>query len=377
MALASQSPIGFEGYEKRLEIVFSEPPIFADPQGLGLRALTRPHLDEILAPAECTIVSNLSNPLLDSYVLSESSLFVYPQKIILKTCGTTKLLLSISPILKHAASLSLEPIFVKYSRGSFIFAGVQPVPHRSFTEEVSTLESFFGNMLKSEAYVIGDPKTPNQNWHVYTAMAQHTEGQPPVFTLEMCMTGLDRECASVFYKNNGSSASTMTKHSGISNILPEFEICDYEFDPCGYSMNGIKDSAFSTIHVTPEEGFSYASFEVAGLDTEKVNLGELVERVLRCFLPKDFTIVVHYSGGACWRGGAYSWGGALDAMPGYCCERVVDQGLNGEGKLAYQSFSLMDSCSPRSVFGCWGLDEGDFTSEEVRTIVNCGGCEGL
>lgn len=101
MALTA-SPIGFEGYEKRLEIAF-----FSDSGNVGLRALSRDQLDEILEPAECTIVASLSNDFVDSYVLSESSLFVYPYKIIVKTCGTTKLLLSIPVILKLAGDLSL------------------------------------------------------------------------------------------------------------------------------------------------------------------------------------------------------------------------------------------------------------------------------
>ena len=81
------SGIGFEGYEKRLEISFFEPGIFADTGGNGLRSLSKTQLDGILKPAECTIVSSLSNGEVDSYVLSESSLFVYPYKIIIKTCG--------------------------------------------------------------------------------------------------------------------------------------------------------------------------------------------------------------------------------------------------------------------------------------------------
>ncbi|MBO8907939.1 hypothetical protein INO82_14755, partial [Staphylococcus aureus] len=76
---------------------FSEAPLFVDPQGSGLRALSRAQIDSILSAARCEIVDHLSHDKFDSYVLSESSLFVYPLKIILKTCGTTKLLQSIQP----------------------------------------------------------------------------------------------------------------------------------------------------------------------------------------------------------------------------------------------------------------------------------------
>lgn len=72
------SAIGFEGYEKRLQISFFEPSIFVDPEGKGLWYLLKAQLDEIPTPAECTIVSSMSNDHVDSYVLSESSLFVYP-----------------------------------------------------------------------------------------------------------------------------------------------------------------------------------------------------------------------------------------------------------------------------------------------------------
>ncbi|CAL1396046.1 unnamed protein product [Linum trigynum] len=64
----STSPIGFEGFEKHLEISFSEAQIFKDPNGL-LRALTRPQIDLFLDAAKCSIVSSLSNDKLDSYVL--------------------------------------------------------------------------------------------------------------------------------------------------------------------------------------------------------------------------------------------------------------------------------------------------------------------
>lgn len=325
------SPIGFEGFEKRLEISFSEPSFFIDPQGLGLRALTRAQLDSILEPAQCTIVSNLSNSEFDSYVLSESSLFVYPFKIVLKTCGTTKLLLSIPPILQLADSLSLTVSSVKYSRGSFIFPNYQPAPHRNFTEEVAVLNEYFGHK-DAQAYVIGDPNVPNRNWHIYSAASKGIENNKNTqITLEMCMTKLNRDNASVFYKKSGSiGACEMTKKSGINEIIPTHEICDFEFDPCGYSMNGIEGSSYSTVHVTPEDGFSYASYEAMGFDPEAIGFEPLVKRVLKCFGPAEFSVAVTCSNGSQF---------VSADVEGYTCENVVKQELPGGCILVYLTYA--------------------------------------
>ncbi|KAL5759273.1 hypothetical protein ACOSP7_017798 [Xanthoceras sorbifolium] len=349
------SAIGFEGYEKRLEISFFEPSVFVDPEGNGLRCLSKSQLDEILGPAECTIVSSLSNDHVDSYVLSESSLFVYPYKIIIKTCGTTKLLLSIAPILKLAETLSLTVCSVRYTRGSFIFPGSQLYPHRNFLEEVIVLDGYFGKLGSgSNAYVIGESDKP-QKWHVYSACAESVVSFDPVYTLEMCMTGLDKDMASVFYKAQSGSAGLMTINSGIRKILPDSEICDFEFDPCGYSMNSVEGAAISTIHVTPEDGFSYASFETVGYDLKAVNLNQLVERVLACFRPSEFSVAVHVDVA----GKSHERDCLLD-VKGYHREERSLEGLGMGGSIVYQKFIRTGGCgSPRSTLRCCWKEEED------------------
>ncbi|KAL5987515.1 hypothetical protein ACLOJK_035263 [Asimina triloba] len=356
------SAIGFEGYEKRLEISFFEPSFFADPSGNGLRSLCRSQIDEILKPADCTIVASLSNLHVDSYVLSESSLFIYPYKIIIKTCGTTKLLLSIPPILKLANSLSLSVKAVRYTRGTFNFPSVQPFPHRSFSEEVAILDSYFSNLSSgSMAYVMGSPLKP-QKWHIYSASAKMADYS--VKTLEMCMTGLDPKLASVFYKTYAGNAAKMTNDSGIRKILPGSEICDFEFDPCGYSMNGIEGAALSTIHVTPEDGFSYASFEAAGYDMETHSLRQIVERVLACFEPKEFSIALHAD--------ADDDGIGTDPLdlPGYHCNGRSYQQLGLGGSVAYQSFEFCGTCaSPNSVLKVkWWEDEAGYKVGQLEEL---------
>ncbi|XP_062222798.1 S-adenosylmethionine decarboxylase proenzyme-like [Phragmites australis] len=365
------SAIGFEGYEKRLEITFSEASVFADPEGRGLRALSRAQINSVLDLARCTIVSELSNEDFDSYVLSESSMLVYPYKIVIKTCGTTKLLLAIPRILELAEELSLPLAAVKYSRGTFIFPDAQPSPHKNFADEVAFLNRYFGGLTSgANAYVIGDPAKPGQKWHIYYA-TQHPE--KPVVTLEMCMTGVDKKKVSVFFKTSAdgrtSCAKEMTKLSGISDIIPEMEICDFDFEPCGYSMNAIHGSAFSTIHVTPEDGFSYASYEVMGFNPASFAYGDLVKRVLSCFGPSEFSVAVTIFGE---RDNAKTWGKKLDVET-YACSNIVEQELPSGGLLIYQSFTATGEVtvqSPRTVIH-------SFVSDDEETGLKDGNSDAL
>lgn len=80
--------------EKKVEIDFR-----LRDAGRDLRAIPRATIDAFLTLAKCTVISTKHNDKFDSYLLSESSLFIYPTKIILKTCGTTMLLKSVGPIL--------------------------------------------------------------------------------------------------------------------------------------------------------------------------------------------------------------------------------------------------------------------------------------
>ncbi|XP_015058677.1 S-adenosylmethionine decarboxylase proenzyme-like [Solanum pennellii] len=357
------SAIGFEGYEKRLEISFFEPGLFADPEGKGLRSLSKAQLDEFLGPAECTIVDSLSNECVDSYVLSESSLFIFPYKIVIKTCGTTKLLLSIPVILKLADTLSLKVQAVKYTRGSFIFPGAQSFPHRHFSEEVAVLNSYFGNLSSGNKAVILGSHDNLQKWHVYSASAGSIQTKNPVYTLEMCMTNLERKKASVFYKTESSSAAEMTIRSGIRKILPNSDICDFEFDPCGYSMNSIEGAALSTIHVTPEDGFSYASFEAVGYDLNSSSLGSLVRRVLTCFQPDEFSVALHADYVAC---------ELLERIcsfdgKGYSHAEWSPEELGKGGSIVYRKFTRSSLCgSPKSVLqDCWNEEEKRNEVKEV------------
>ncbi|KAK9277735.1 hypothetical protein L1049_007282 [Liquidambar formosana] len=115
-------------------------------------------------------------------------------------------------------------------------------------------------------------------------------------------------------------------------------------------MNAVEEAAISTIHVTPEDGFSYASFEAVGYDLKDVNLSQLVRRVLACFQPSEFSIAVH----ADVVGNLLEKNCSLD-VKGYCRKERSHEELGMGGAIVYQRFArTVTTGSPRSILkGCW------------------------
>lgn len=336
----------FEGSEKRVEIDFD---LSSASPAAGLRALTRGQLDELMSLAACTIVSSRTNEHLDAYVLSESSLFVYPTKWVLKTCGTTKLLNAVPRLLELAsARLSMAPRRCKYSRASFLFPEQQPAPYKEgFDYEARFLRTHFGHLGNGgSAYVLGDMFNGLQ-WHVYVADAHGAAAAytppsgRPFHKFEVCMTDLCRDAALAFYRDANPafvSASRTTVDTGIADLVPGAVIDDYVFEPCGYSMNGIHPSGgFITIHITPEAGFSYASVEVSGFEPDHFDPADMLARITAIFRPG--TLSVSLSVDAASPCGNYAWGTLATPPGGYGCQSATAQELATGGRVSYYTFA--------------------------------------
>lgn len=281
-AIKSNCPHGFEGPEKRLEIDFKK----NTKRPLGLRELSsedNAKWQEMLEFAKCTIIGSTKNEHFDSYVLSESSLFVYPFKLMIKTCGTTTLLRIIPKLLQYAAQLDLTIEFVMFSRKNFLYPQQQTFPHRTWEEEVVYLNKFFDG----SDYVFG----PVHGDHWYLYLADYSEKQPRITTsektIEIMMHKLDPVSAGRFYKKEGTG--DRDKFPGVADLIPESETDEFNFAPCGYSMNGLKKDAYWTIHVTPEAHCSYASFET---NVSLASYRDLVANVADFFGPEIFTIAL-------------------------------------------------------------------------------------
>jgi len=328
---------GFEGCEKKVEIDFH----LCDPQR-DLRAIPRALIDAFCTLARCTVISTRNNAHFDSYLLSESSLFIFPTKIILKTCGTTMLLKSVGPILDAAKSVGARPDFLQFSRSNFMFPQKQHFPHRHFSEETDYLNKLLGK--EGDAFILGTLQGPR--WHLYIVDFNEVDASNyKQQTCELIMFNLDPKIMKQFYQQaeaikagegaSSSSSSTSpshggcascgsptpaasmeeckeeklvnssgqgfanlngegsrsgddaTKRSGIDLLLPYSQIDAFLFNPCGYSCNGLLKDTYFTIHITPEPECSFVSFET-NLNVRCFNA--LVKQVTETFRPGSFCL---------------------------------------------------------------------------------------
>jgi hypothetical protein len=102
-------------------------------------------------------------------VLSESSLFVYDHRLIMKTCGTTTLLRCLGTLFEYADKMGMQLSWVGYSRKNFLFPTAQLWPHVNFGEEMRYIEQHesLQKRLRGDGHILG-PVT-GDHWFVYVA----------------------------------------------------------------------------------------------------------------------------------------------------------------------------------------------------------------
>lgn len=218
---------------------------------MGLKQVPAEVWKTMLDLVNCKILSIVQSDDVDAYLLSESSMFVFPHKLILKTCGTTTLLCGLPRILEIATlyggfprctapavrgiGVAAAPYRVFYSRKNYLFPNRQKGPHRSWRDEVHSLDKLF---VGGSAYMIG--KMNGEHWYLYLT-EPHTTLTPPASpvstedsepdtkqlnmpshlhtdktakvyegedeTLEILMTDLDEDNARQFYLEDASSVA--------------------------------------------------------------------------------------------------------------------------------------------------------------------------
>lgn len=262
----------FEGSEKKLEIVFA-------PSLPSLRAKGDAFWSLVVEKSRAKILSKVSTSKLDAYLLSESSLFVWDDRILMITCGTTTLIEAADFLAKEFGSENMNVVFFQ-RKNEYI----GPAQKSSFFDDVERLKS----VIQGNAYRFG--KYDGHHTFIFTS-TKDFKADVEDTTTEMLFYDIGKGASDVFQKPN-QDAKAIRDFLGLDKFFEDFAIDDFVFEPYGYSINAIKDEFYYTIHITPQDCSSYVSFET-DVPPEKLKEGVL-EHLISKLRPGSFDVVTHH-----------------------------------------------------------------------------------
>lgn len=212
---------------------------------------------------------------------------------------------------------------------SFALAPAEPsLPLAQLSESLSTAlisPSIAAASTSPNSSYFHTPASTNGHSTAPTTPPHRVPARPDQ-TLEILMSRLSsKACASFYHPSSSPSSSSnpaytsplyasdpsdadahalgsaLSKELGITDLLPEATLDSFLFSPCGYSSNAVQGDRYATIHVTPEEEYSYASFETnvdfasSTLSTNAQSLPSLVQKVLKIFEPAKLSMTLFVS----------------------------------------------------------------------------------
>ena len=317
----------FEGCEKKLWLWFgvaravartSEALQYSIGGHADLRTTISPQqwATLVLPLAGCTIVTHRIHgdpSQVHSYVLSESSLFVYKRVILLKTCGRTTLLRCLPALLELVSSAThgmLRLAGLCFSRSDYLFPLEQPQDHQTWDAEMKLLRMSWTKITchsrdpwklalvaaaTETEYLVSSPcpcptarfdldlcslpaqqlqenrkhglDTPN-NWLILEIAMYHlpAEAMQPFYwnkdqdcwNEEQDCRSQDQDCMSQDQDGLrehacfGGNGKQCFERSGLSKLFSwnDFDLVGHVFQPCGYSCNGVRLNSGGAEHLS-------------------------------------------------------------------------------------------------------------------------------
>ena len=263
-------PTPFEGPEKKLELILVSP-------DKGIRRNRRDRWERVVRSSRAAIVSQISNDRIDAYLLSESSLFVWDDRVLMITCGRTTLVKAVPEILDIVGVENVALVF--YERKNPLFPDAQQA---DFDADVAELGQYFSG----KSYRLGSTRADHV--HVfYASPAANASGDDA--TLQLLMNELAPMSLETFSVENGGTAVQAAVLSRLNGLYGGMAVDSHFFYPCGYSLNGILADRYYTIHVTPQPDGSYASFETNVIE---VDYTRVIREIIGVFKPGRFSVVL-------------------------------------------------------------------------------------
>merc|ERR1719160_81923 len=193
----------------------------------------------ILKTANCEILSKVTNTNCDvkkahrqrgvtAYLLSESSLFVYDNRIVLKTCGKTTPLAALPELLdlggKKGGSAGPRHVStVLYSHPAYFRPELQEPLYRHFDHECRFLESYFP---EGEAHHLGPQ---GRGVDLFVANYLPADALSDFVQAEVYVTGLDPGAMEKFGQAKSDAVGTFWQDQGCEHLD------EFRFEPYGYS----------------------------------------------------------------------------------------------------------------------------------------------
>eukprot|EP00923_Selenidium_pygospionis_P019522 GHVN01034142.1.p1 GENE.GHVN01034142.1~~GHVN01034142.1.p1 ORF type:complete len:887 (+),score=83.30 GHVN01034142.1:4763-7423(+) len=287
----------FEGIEKRAVIRFT-PQAIASSNYHSLLEVPIDTWRAVLANTRVSILSRcrVGNEKVTTgkgwiaYLLSESSLFVDRDTVMIKTCGTTSLLLVLDSILfevfgrdEHSPrDMQDMALFFTFSRLNFAFQEYQRYPHRSAGEETEFISKYFPS-----AEHLTLPMSCDSAFYASIFVSPTWKRSGSIRLNEALMTGVTEELSQLVGDLDSRLASGVVEYTSsecgkgrvVSGLTNWFQRCmdpankmastpssgvadEFWFEPCGYSANALDGyGGYVNVHIAPEPETSYASIE--------------------------------------------------------------------------------------------------------------------
>lgn len=258
----------FEGSEKKAEIILT-----ADTDLFG--AYDDAFWAKMVDAACAQILSKISNDNVTAYLLSESSLFIWRDRLLIITCGTTKLVDAVEFFLNAVDSSNIEQVI--YQRKNEYFAHSQPSNIIDDTRRLSAIHPGttyrFGELDSHHGYLF--------------SLDVDFEARDNDRTFELLIYGIQDKAIEAL-TDPSATAGEIYAFLGLDKLLSGFQVNDHVFEPFGYSLNAISDTGdYLTIHVTPQANSSYVSVEAS------IDLIEHLAVFLSALRPASFDLMTY------------------------------------------------------------------------------------
>ena len=207
---------------------------------------------DLASQGKTKIISEAKTSSCISFILSESSLFVWQDHFLMITCGNGE---------------PLETLCAVEQLTDKTISGFLYVPNKLNNTDTSRLKERFP-----------DFNFTIQGGEIFGATKRITYPS----TTHLMMSDFPESIRTVLF-----SGSRLQIRRLFADIFTDYLLDDHRFEPHGYSINGIKEDDYITVHITPQMPWNCMSFE-----TNSAKAQRYVESLLESLGPNHHKVQV-------------------------------------------------------------------------------------